>query len=62
MFQEQIGKITPQSPGRLGNFSVLALFFHLSLPKIRLTHPHKNYIFEPIKDKAIISRSFAILA
>ena len=44
-----------------GNFPVLALFFHLSFPKIWLTHPHKNYIFEIIKDRAIISQSVAIL-
>ena len=62
MFQGQIGKITPQTLGRLGNFPVLDLFFHLSLPKIWFTHPHKNYIFETIKDRAIISQSLAILA
>ena len=62
MFQGQIGKITPETPGRLGNFSVLALFFHLSLPKIWLTHPHKNYIFETLQDRTIISQSLAILA
>ena len=61
MFQEQTGKITPQTPGRLGNFSVLALFLHLSLSKIWLTQPHKSYIFETIKDRAIISQSLAIL-
>ena len=62
MFQGQIGKITPQSLGKLGIFPVLALYFHLSLPKIWLTHRHKNYIFETIKDRAIISQSLAILA
>ena len=61
MFQGQIGKIVPQIPGKLGNFPVLALFFHLSLPKIWLTHPNTNYIFETIKDRAIISQSLAIL-
>ena len=61
MFQGQIGKIVPQIPGKLGNFPVLAPFFHLSLPKIWLTHPNKNYIFETIKDRAIISQSLAIL-
>ena len=61
MFQGQIGKITPQIPGKLGNFPVLALFLHLSLPKIWLTHPNRNYIFEPIKDRTIILQSFAIL-
>ena len=45
MFKGQIGKTTPQTLDRLGNFPILALFFHLSLSKIWLTHPHKNYIF-----------------
>ena len=54
MFQGQIGRITPQTPGRFGSLQVL----HLSLPKIWLSHPHKNYIFESIKDRAIISQSF----
>ena len=62
MFQGQIGKITSQIPGRFDNFPVLALFFHLFLPKFGLAHPHKNYIFETIKDRAIISQSLAILA
>ena len=62
MFQGQIGKIIPQIPEKLDNFSVLALFFHLSLPKIWLTYPNKNYIFETIKDRAIISQRLAILA
>ena len=62
MFQGQIGKITPRIPGKLGNFPVLALFFHLSLLKLWLTHPNKNYIFETIKDRAIISQGLAILA
>ena len=61
-FQGQIGKINSQTRRRLGNFSVLALFFHLSLRKIWLTHPHKNYIFVTIKDRAIISQSLALLA
>ena len=62
MFQGQIGKITPQIPGKLGNFPVLALFSTLSLPKIWLTYPNKNCIFETTKDRAIISQSLAILA
>ena len=48
MLQGQIRKITSQSPGRLGNFPVLTLFFSLSLPNNWLTHPNKNYIFETI--------------
>ena len=61
MFQGQIGKIVPQIPEKLGNFLVLAIFIHVSLPKIWLTHPNKNYIFETVKDRAIISQSLAIL-
>ena len=62
MFQRRIGKIAPQTSGRLGNFVVLALFFHLSLPKFWLTGPHKNYTFETIENRAISSKSLAILA
>ena len=62
MFQRQIRKIIPQIPGKLDNFPVLALFFQLSLPKIWLIHPDKNYIFETVKDRAIISQRLAILA
>ena len=61
IFQGQIGKITPQNPGKSGNFLVLTLFFHLSLSKIWLIRLHKNYIFEIIKDRAIISQSMPIL-
>ena len=61
MFQGQIGKIVPKIPGKLDNFPVLPLFFHLSLPKIWLTHPNKNWIVETIKDRAFISQSLAIL-
>ena len=61
MFQGQIGKISPQIPEKLGNFPVLALYFHLSLPKIWLCQPNKNYIFETIKDSAIILQSVAVL-
>ena len=62
MFQGQNGKITPQAPGGLNNYPVLVLSLNLSVPKIGLAHPHKNYIFETIKDRAIIPQSFAILA
>ena len=39
--QGQMVKIPLQSPGRLGIFPVLSLFFHLSLPKISQAHPIK---------------------
>ena len=61
MFQRQIGNYL-QNPGKLGNFPVLALFLHLFLPKIWLIHPHKNYIFDIVKDRAIILLRVAILA
>ena len=61
MFQGRSGKITPKTQERLGDSPVLALFFQLSLPYIWLTHPHKKYIFETIKDRAIISQRLVIL-
>ena len=45
MFEGQIGEIAPLSPGKLGLFLILALFFHPSLPKIGHSHPVKNYFF-----------------
>ena len=38
--QRQLGKIAPQSPGKVSIFPVLA-FFHLSCPKICQAHPIK---------------------
>ena len=46
MFQGQIGKIAPLSPGKLGLFVILALLFHPSIPKIGQSHPVENYFFE----------------
>ena len=62
MFQGQIGKIAPKIPGKSGVFSILALFFHQSLPKIWHAHPHKNYIFGKSKDRAIFSQSLKLLS
>ena len=45
-FQDKIGKIASDFPGKMTVFSVLTLLFHLSLPEICLSHPHKNYISE----------------
>ena len=62
-FRDKFGKLRLKLRGwRLDNFPVLAQFFHLSLPKIGLSHPHKNYIFEIIKDRAIISQILAFSA
>ena len=47
MFQGQIGEIAPLSPGTLGLFLILALFFHPSLPKIgqlKTTFSNRNGI------------------
>ena len=44
-FQGKIGTIAPDFPGKITVFPVLTLLFRLSLPKIWLSHPHKNYIF-----------------
>ncbi len=62
MFQGQIGKIVPESPGKSGVFHVLALFFHLSLPKIWQSRAHENYIFKMNKDRSIVSKNFKLLS
>ena len=36
----------PKTPGKFSIFPVLALFFHLSLPKIWHDHHHNNYVLE----------------
>ena len=64
MVQRQIGKnylSIPRESGQLYSFNPI---LHLSLPKIGLAYPHRNYIFETIdiKDRAIVSQSMAILA
>ena len=62
MFQGQIGEILLLSPGKLGLFLVLALFIHLSLPKIGNSHPVKNYFFsEKVLKRAILSKSFILI-
>ena len=59
--QGQIGKIPLQSPGNMNIFPVLTLFFYLSLPKIWLTKPHKDFVFEINKNRTISSKSLAFL-
>ena len=49
-----------QSPGKLGIFPVLSLFFHLSLPKIWKAHPHKDYIFKLNKDSYYVTKFRAL--
>ena len=46
----------PTNPVEIGQFSSFRLIIHFSLPKIWITHPHKNYIFLTIKD--MIGQSF----
>ena len=43
----------PDIPGKMTVFSVLTLLFHPFLPKIWLSHLHKNYIFEISNNSAI---------
>ena len=62
MIQGQIGKSAPESPGNSGVFSILALFFNLSLQKFGQAHPHKIYIFEISRHGAIRSQKFVWLA
>ena len=45
-FKGKIETIAPDFPGKITVFSVLTLLFHLSLSKIWLSYPNKNYIFE----------------
>ena len=53
-FQGKIGRIAPDCPGQMTViFPVLTLLFRLSLPKIWLSHPHKNFIFEMSNNRAI---------
>ena len=56
MFQGQIGEIPFLSQGKLGIFLILALYFHLPLPKTGLSHPVTNYFFEYIYNRAILTK------
>ena len=60
-FQGKIGKIAFDFAGKM-TVSSLTLLFHLSLPKIWLSHPHKNYISEMRNNRAISWKSFMILS
>ena len=60
--QGKIGKIDPDFPGKMIVFPVLTVLFHLSLPKIWLSHPHKNYISEMSNNRAICWKSIIMLS
>ena len=55
--QGQVIKIPLPSTGKVSIFLVLALFFHLSLPRIWHANPHQNFISEINKDRSITSQS-----
>ena len=61
-FQGKIETISSDFPGKMTVFPVLTLLFHLSLPKIWLSHPNKNYIFEMSNNRAIRKKSFTMLS
>ena len=52
-FQGKLGTTDTDFPGKMTFFTVLTLLFRLFLPKIGLSHPHKNYIFEMSNNRAI---------
>ena len=52
ILQGNIGTIASNFPEN-DSFPALILLFCLSLPKIWLPHPHKNYIFEMSNNRAI---------
>ena len=63
IFQGKIRKIVPDFPGKNDSFfPVLTLLFHLSLPKIQLSHLHKNYLSEMSNNRAICWKSFIMLS
>ena len=45
-FQDKIETIAPDFPGKMTVFLLFTLLFHLSLPKLWLYQPNKNYISE----------------
>ena len=58
--QGQTVKIPLQSPGKLGIFQVLSLFFYLSLPKIWHAHPIKIIFSKINKDRSITSQRLGL--
>ena len=61
-FQGKVETIGPDFPGKMTIFPLLTLLFHLSLSKICLSHPNKNYIFEMNNNRAIHWESFIMLS
>ena len=61
-FQGKIETIAPDFPGKMTVFPVLTLLFHLSVAKIWLSHPNKNYIFGMGSNRAICWKSFMMLS
>ena len=53
-FQPKIRAIVPFFPGKMTVFPALTLLFHLSFPKIWLSYPYKNYMFEMSNNRAIL--------
>ena len=60
--QGKIRKIASHFPGKMTIFLVLTLLFHLSLPIIWLSHPHKNYISKMSNNRATCWKSFIMLS
>ena len=61
-FQDKIGTIAPDFPGKIRIFSVLDLLFHLFLPNIWHSHPYKIYIFELSNNRGISRKCFILLS
>ena len=52
-FQGKSGTTVSDFSGKMTVFPVWTLLFCLSLPKIWLSHKHKNYIFEMSSNRSI---------
>ena len=52
-FQGKYATISPNFLGKMLLFPVLTLLLRPSLPKIWLSHQHKNYTFEMSNNRAI---------
>ena len=52
-FQGKIGTIAPDFRGKMTVFPSFGPIFHLSLPKIWHSRPHKNHICEMSNNRAI---------
>ena len=61
-FQVKIRTVVSDFPGKMTVISSFDPVFHLSLPKIWFSHPHKNYIFEMKSNRAILKKTFILLS